>query len=310
MINHVLVKQLRDQTAAGLMDCKKALIETNGDLTKAIDWLRVKGLAAAAKKAGRTAAEGVTAVKVQDNIGVIIELNSETDFVARNEKFQQLVNNIIDIAFGTADLESLISAKMSTGQTVQEKISEHVGIIGENLNLRRMNRLTVSQGIITSYVHNPVAAGQGKISVLLALESTASDQNKLAENKLAEVGRKIAIHIAASNPYAIDVDSLDPALIERERNIFIEQSKDSGKPSNIIDQMVEGRIRKFLAEAVLLQQNFLFDDKLTIAQLLKKTGDDLGAEIKITQFIRYELGDGIIQEEKNFADEVAAVVRG
>ncbi len=305
MTNLVLVKQLRDKTCAGMMDCRKALMETGGDLEKAIDWLRAKGLSSAAKKAGRTAAEGITAVKVKDKVGVIIEVNSETDFVARNEKFQQLVNDITEIAFSVQDLESLKSAKTQSGKTVDAEILENVAIIGENLKLRRMDLLTVSEGVVVSYVHNLVTQDQGRISVLLALESAVKDKSKLAE-----IGRKIAIHIAANNPCSIDASSLDPALIERERNIFIEQSQNSGKPSNIIEQMVEGRIRKFFAEVVLLQQNFLFDNNFTIAKVIETAEKELGTTIKITKFIRYELGEGIVREEKNFADEVAAAVKG
>ncbi|WP_341764236.1 translation elongation factor Ts [Candidatus Tisiphia endosymbiont of Beris chalybata] len=303
MVEASLVKQLREKSGAGMMDCKKALVETNGDFEKAIDWLRTKGLSAAAKKASRLAAEGATAVKVQEKVGAIIEINSETDFVARNDKFQQLVNNITELALHYNNLESLKLAKTPSGKTVNEEILDNIATIGENLTLRRMQLVTVSQGVVSAYVHNAVVTNQGKISVLIGLESTVQDKTTLSE-----LGRKIAIHIAASNPYALDATSLDPAVIERERNIFIEQSKASGKPDNIIDKMVEGRIRKFLAEVLLLEQNFLFDDKLTIAQVIQNAEIALGGTIKISQFIRYELGEGIVQVEKNFADEVAAVI--
>ncbi|WP_375327308.1 translation elongation factor Ts [Candidatus Tisiphia endosymbiont of Nemotelus uliginosus] len=304
MVDASLVKQLREKSGAGMMDCKKALVETNGDFEKAIDWLRTKGLSTAAKKANRIATEGVTAVKVQEKTGVIVEVNSETDFVARNVKFQQLVDNITELGLHYDNLESLKIAKTPSGKTVNEEILDNIATIGENLTLRRMNLLTVSEGIVSSYVHNAIVNNQGKISVLIGLESTVQDKSTLSE-----LGRKIAIHIAANNPYSLDAASLEQAVIDRERKIFIEQSQASGKPDNIIEKMVEGRIRKFLAEVVLLEQNFLFDDKLTIAQVIKKAEIELGGAIKISRFIRYELGEGIVQEEKNFANEVAAVIQ-
>ncbi|WP_341754131.1 translation elongation factor Ts [Candidatus Tisiphia endosymbiont of Dioctria rufipes] len=304
MINAGLVKQLREKTGAGMMDCKKALLETKGDFEAAIDWLRKKGLSAAAKKADRIAAEGLTAIHIKDNVGAIIEVNSETDFVARNDKFQQLVRNIAELALKQDNLPSLKLVKTSTGRSVEEEILDNIATIGENLNLRRMDVLRVSEGVVASYVHNTVADGLGKISVIVGLQSTTKDKAKLLE-----LGQKIATHIAASNPYSLDASSLDQTLIERERNIFFEQSKASGKPDNIIEKMVEGRIRKFLAEVVLLEQNFLFDDKLTVSEVINNTAKELGTSIKITQFIRYELGAGIKQEDKNFADEVAAVMQ-
>ncbi|MCC8483252.1 MAG: translation elongation factor Ts [Rickettsia endosymbiont of Labidopullus appendiculatus] len=304
MINAGLVKQLRERTGAGMMDCKKALLETKGDFEPAIDWLRKKGLSAAAKKSDRVAAEGLTAIHIKDNVGVIIEVNSETDFVARNDKFQQLVKNIATLALQQSNLQALKLAKTSTGRSVDEEILDHIATIGENLNLRRVDALQVSEGVVASYVHNTVVEGLGKISVLVGLQSTSKEKAKLLE-----LGQKIATHIAANNPYSLDVSSLDQTLVEREKDIFFEQSKASGKPDNIIEKMVEGRIRKFLAEVVLLEQNFLFDDKLTISQVIDNAAKELGASIKITQFIRYELGEGIKQEDKNFADEVAAVIQ-
>ncbi len=304
MINAGLVKQLREKTGAGMMDCKKALLETTGDFETAIDWLRKKGLSAAAKKSDRIAAEGLTAINIKDNMGAIIEVNSETDFVARNDKFQQLVRNIAILALQQNNLASLKLAKTSTGRSVDEEILDNIATIGENLNLRRMDVLQVSEGVVASYVHNTVVEGLGKISVLVGLQSTSKDKAKLLE-----LGQKIATHIAANNPYSLDVSSLDQTLVEREKDIFFEQSKSSGKPDNIVEKMVEGRIRKFLAEVVLLEQNFLFDDKLTISQVIDNTAKELGTSVKITQFIRYELGEGIKQEGKNFADEVAAVIQ-
>ena len=303
MISATLVKQLREKTGAGMMDCKKALVETGGEFEDSIDWVRKKGLSAAAKKADRIATEGLTAVKIKDIIGVVIEVNSETDFVARNEQFQQLVNNIAELALEESDLQKLKLMKMPTGKSVEEEILDSIAIIGENLSLRRVATIKVSDGVVASYVHNHVAKDLGKISVIVGLESSAKDKDKLLE-----LGKKIAVHIAANNPYSLDALSLDPKLLERERNIFAEQSKATGKPSNIVEQMIEGRVRKFLAEVVLLEQNFLFNDKLTIATAIEEASKELLAPIKITQFIRYELGEGIVQEEKNFADEVASLV--
>ncbi len=305
MIKAELVKELRAKTGAGMMDCKNALVETKGEFEAAIDWLRKKGLSVATKKTGRIATEGLTAKKIKGNIGAIIEINSETDFVARNDQFQQLVKNIAELALEYNDLVALKSAKTSNGKSVDEEIIEKIATIGENLNLRRVNVIKLSNdGVIASYVHNSVTDDLGKISVLVGLESTTQDKIKLLE-----LGQKIATHIAANNPYSLDKSSLDPALIEREKNIFFEQSKASGKADNIIEKMVEGRIRKFLAEVVLLEQSFLFDDKITVSEIIEKTAKELGSPIKITQFIRYEVGEGINQEEKNFADEVATIIR-
>lgn len=304
-INAALVKDLREKTGAGMMDCKKALMETNGDFESAVDLLRKKGLAAAAKKAGRVASEGLTAAKLNGLSGAVIEVNSETDFVARNEQFQDLVQNIATLALTNKDLEQLKNAKMPNGKTVNEDIIEHIATIGENLTLRRMDILEVSEGAIGTYVHNEVASGLGKIAVLVGLQSNATDKAKLED-----LAKQIAVHIAGNNPQSIDDSSLDQELVERERKIFFEKSKEEGKPDNIIEKMVEGRIRKFFAEVVLLQQGFLFEPKLTVAEVIKNTAKELGAEIQITKFIRYELGEGIEQEEKNFADEVAAVMQG
>ncbi|WP_341794593.1 translation elongation factor Ts [Rickettsia endosymbiont of Rhinocyllus conicus] len=299
------VRELREKTGAGMMDCKKALIETKGNLEEAVDFLRKKGLATAAKKAGRVAAEGLTAAKVDGLTGVVVEINSETDFVARNEQFQDLVINIANLAKNVKDVEELKAAKMPNGKSVEEDVVENIATIGENLTLRRMEVLKVSEGAIGSYVHNEVAPNLGKISVLVGLQSSAKDTAKLEA-----LAKQIAVHVAGNNPQSIDDSGLDQALVERERKVFFEKSKEEGKPDNIIEKMVEGRIRKFFAEVVLLQQNFLFDNKLTVAEVIKNASKELGAEIQITTFIRYELGEGIEQEEKNFADEVAAVMKG
>ncbi|HJD59438.1 MAG TPA: translation elongation factor Ts [Rickettsia endosymbiont of Omalisus fontisbellaquei] len=304
-ISAAAVKELREKTGAGMMDCKKALIETEGNFEEAVDFLRKKGLAAAAKKAGRTASEGLTAAKVDGLTGVVVEVNSETDFVARNEQFQDLVKNIANLAVIAKTIDTLKTSKMPNGKSVEEDIIENIATIGENLTLRRMDILEISEGAIGSYVHNEVVPNLGKISVLVGLASNAKDKAKLEA-----LAKQIAVHVAGNNPQSIDDSSLDQALVERERKVFFEKSKEEGKPDNIIEKMVEGRIRKFFSEVVLLQQNFLFEPKLTVAEVIKNAEKELGAEIKIAKFIRYELGEGIEHEEKNFADEVAAITQG
>lgn len=304
-ISAAAVKELREKTGAGMMDCKKALIETSGNFEEAIDFLRKKGLAAAAKKAGRIASEGLTAVKVDGLTGVVVEVNSETDFVARNEQFQDLVKDIANLAVIAKTIDTLKTSKMQSGKSVEEEIIENIATIGENLTLRRMDILEISEGAIGSYVHNEVVPNLGKISVLVGLASNAKDKAKLEA-----LAKQIAVHVAGNNPQSIDDSSLDQALVERERKVFFEKSKEEGKPDNIIEKMVEGRIRKFFSEVVLLQQNFLFEPKLTVAEIIKNAEKELGAEIKIAKFIRYELGEGIEHEEKNFADEVAAITQG
>jgi elongation factor Ts len=303
MISALLVKNLREKTGAGMMDCKKALVETNGDFEASIDWLRKKGLSSAAKKADRTAAEGLAAIMVEGKTGAIIEINSETDFVARNDKFQNLVTSISKLALKSSDVESLKSAMMPSGKAVSDEIIENIATIGENLNLRRMDIINLTDGAIGAYVHNSVADGLGKIAVIVGLESKAD------KTKLAELGKKIAMHIAASKPQLIDIPSLDKDLIQRERDIFIEQSRASGKPDNIIEKMAEGRINKFYEEVVLLEQTFVMDGKLKISEVLDNASKELGEAIKLTSFVRYEVGEGIEQEETNFADEVASVIK-
>ncbi|AFC71898.1 elongation factor Ts [Rickettsia rhipicephali str. 3-7-female6-CWPP] len=304
-ISVVAVKELREKTGAGMMDCKKALIETSGNFEEAIDFLRKKGLAVAAKKARRIASEGLTAAKVDGLTGVVIEVNSETDFVARNEQFQDLVKDIANLAVIAKTIDTLKTFKMQSGKSVEEEIIENIATIGENLTLRRMDILEISEGAIGSYVHNEVVPNLGKISVLVGLASNAKDKAKLEA-----LAKQIAVHVAGNNPQSIDDSGLDQALVERERKVFFEKSKEEGKPDNIIEKMVEGRIRKFFSEVVLLQQNFLFEPKLTVAEVIKNAEKELGAEIKIAKFIRYELGEGIEHEEKNFADEVAAITQG
>lgn len=301
MITAAHVKDLREKTGAGMMDCKKALTETNGDFEKAVDWLRTKGLAAAAKKAGRTAAEGLVAAITEGTKGAIIELNSETDFVARNEKFQALVSGIAKLALEAKDIDGLKATATPSGKTVEEEVTENIATIGENLSLRRMEILSVSDGVVASYVHNSVADGMGKIAVLVALESTGD------KAKLAALGKQIAMHAAAARPQSLNIESIDQSIVARERDIFFEQSRASGKPDNIIEKMVEGRIRKFYEEAVLLEQIFVMDNKSKISEVVANAAKELGAAVTLKAFARFELGEGIEQEEKDFAAEVAAV---
>lgn len=298
-----MVKELREKTGAGMMDCKKALVEANEDFEAAIDWLRTKGLAAAAKKAGRIAAEGLTAIAVDGTKGAVVEVNSETDFVSRNETFQGLVKEVAQIAVNYSNLESLKSAKTSSGKTVEEEIVANIATIGENLNLRRMQALEVKDGVIASYVHNASADGMGKISVLVALESTGD------KAKLMEVGKQIAMHVAAAKPQSLNKEGVDPSLIQREKDIFTEQSRASGKPDNIIEKMIEGRIRKFLEEIVLLDQAFVIDGKTKISDVVANLAKELGTPVELKNFVRLEIGEGIEKEESNFADEVAAVAK-
>ncbi len=298
-----LVKDLREKTGAGMMDCKKALVETNGDFEGAVDWLRTKGLAAAAKKAGRVAAEGLTAVAVSGNKAAAVEINSETDFVSKNAEFQALVSEVSTVAADHADLESLKSAKVASGKTVEEEIVSKVATIGENLNLRRMQSVAIEDGVIASYVHNAAAENMGKIAVLVALESTGD------KAKLEELGKQIAMHVAAARPQVLNKEDVDPQIVEREKAIFTEQSRASGKPDAIIEKMIVGRIRKFLEEISLLDQVFVIDGKSKISEVVAATAKEIGAEITLKSYVRLELGEGIEKEEKSFAEEVAAATK-
>ena len=300
-ITAATVKELRERTGAGMMDCKKALAETNGEMEAAIDWLRAKGLAAAAKKAGRTAAEGLVGVAVEGNRGAVVEVNSETDFVAKNEIFQDFVRNVAKLALqeGT-DIETLASAQYPEGGTVQEKLTDNIAKIGENQSLRRAALLEVKQGAVVSYVHNQVAPGLGKIGVLVALESAAPVE------KLTEIGKQIAMHVAAAHPLALNADELDPALIERERSIAMEKAKESGKPQNIIEKMVEGGLAKFRKENALTSQLFVMDNKTPVAEVIASSAKDASTPIELIGFARYQLGEGIEKKQEDFAAEVAA----
>ena len=297
------VKELREKTGAGMMDCKKALTETGGDMETAVDWLRKQGLAAAAKKAGRVAAEGLVGVATADGRGGIVEINAETDFVARNETFQEFVENATKlVARGVDDAAALAQAAYPGGGTVEAKLTELISTIGENMELRRADKIEVSDGVVATYVHNQQRDGLGKIGVLVGLESTGD------KAKLAELGKQIAMHVAAAAPLALSSADLDPALIERERNVLIEQAKASGKPDNIVEKMVEGRIRKYYEEVCLNDQVFVIDGETKISKVVANAADSVGAPVKLTGFVRYALGEGIEKKEEDFASEVAATL--
>ena len=300
-ITAATVKELRERTGAGMMDCKKALAETNGDMEAAIDWLRAKGLSAAAKKAGRTAAEGLVGVVVEGNRGALIEVNSETDFVAKNEIFQDFVGNVaqITLAKGT-DIETISNADYPAGGTVAETLTNNIAKIGENQSLRRAAIVEVNQGVIVPYVHNQVAPGLGKIGVLVALESAAPAET------LNALGKQIAMHVAAANPLALNADELDPALVERERGVAMEKAKESGKPQNIVEKMVEGGLAKFRKDNALLSQLFVMDNKTPVAEVIAQAAKEAGTGIVLKSFTRFQLGEGIEKKESDFAAEVAA----
>jgi elongation factor Ts len=300
-----MVKALRDKTGAGMMDCKTALTETAGDMEAAIDWLRKKGLSKAAKKADRIAADGLIGVAVKDKVGAVVEVNSETDFVARNEQFQGMVRDIAGLApVAQSDLKKLLATTYpGKSLPVDEHVKEMVSTIGENMSVRRTAHAAVSDGVVADYVHNKLADGLGKIGVLVAVESKGDKAS------LTAIGRQIAMHIAAASPAAVSADQLDPALIERERSVYAEQAKASGKPDDIIAKMVEGRLRKeFYQQVVLLQQTFLGaggDGKVTVEQFLKESEKSAGGPIKIAGFVRYALGEGIEKKDEDLAADVA-----
>jgi elongation factor Ts len=297
-----MVKELREQTGAGMMDCKAALTETAGEIEAAIDWLRTKGLAKAAKKAGRVAAEGLVAVASEGTRAVMIELNSETDFVARNPEFQALAGAIAKTALATdGSLAAIAAAKMPSGNTVEHEIKAAVATIGENMTLRRSAIVSVGHGAVTSYIHSAVAPGLGKIGVIVGLESSGD------AHKLEQIGRQIAMHVAAAGPLAVRSSELDQAVVDREKAIFAEQARESGKPEAIIEKMVEGRLRKFYEEVVLLSQTFVVDTEKTVEQALKAAEKDIGGAVTVTEFVCFRLGEGVEKAESDFAAEVAAV---
>jgi elongation factor Ts len=300
-ITAATVKELRERTGAGMMDCKKALAETNGDMEAAIDWLRAKGLSAAAKKAGRTAAEGLVGVAVEGNRGALIEVNSETDFVAKNELFQEFVRNAAQIALqkGT-DIDAIAAADYPAGGTVTDALTNNIAKIGENQSLRRAAISEVTEGVVVPYVHNQVAPGLGKIGVLVALESAAPAET------LNALGKQIAMHVAAANPLALNADELDPALVERERGVAMEKAKESGKPQNIVEKMVEGGLAKFRKDNALLSQLFVMDNKTPVAEVIAQAAKEAGTGIVLKSFTRFQLGEGIERKQEDFAAEVAA----
>ena len=317
-----LVKQLRESTGAGMMDCKKALNETDGDFEAAVDWLRTKGLAAAAKKAGRVASEGLVAVATEGNKGAVVEINSETDFVARNADFQKFAANVADVALNAGEgLDDVAAADYpGSGKSVAGTLTDLIAVIGENMTFRRTASISVENGVVANYVHGAVAPGLGKIGVLVALESTG-DADKLQElgkqlamhiaaDKLQELGKQLAMHIAAAKPESVSRDDLDPALLTREREVLSEQARESGKPAEIIDKMVEGRIRKYYEEVCLLDQTFVIDGETKVSNAVEAAAKDAGGAIKVAGFIRFALGEGVEKKEEDFAAEVAATLKG
>jgi len=293
-----MVKDLRDKTGAGMMDCKTALGETNGDMEAAIDWLRKKGISKAAKKAGRAAAEGLIGVAVGGDAGALVEVNAETDFVARNEEFKGFVKSAAQLALEEGgDLEKLLSRKMGR-ESVQHTLTELVAKIGENMSVRRTIALAVDPGVVSAYVHNAASPELGKIGVLVALKSTAD------KTKLAALGKQIAMHVAAAAPLALTPAHLPKEVVERERAIQTEIAKQSGKPDNVIEKMMEGRMRKFYEETVLLQQTFVIDGETRIDKVVERAAMEFGTQVEIAGFVRFQVGEGIEKAESDFADEV------
>ena len=296
------IKELREKSGAGMMDCKKALTETGGNMEEAIDWLRKQGLSAVAKKSSRVAAEGLIGVTIKNNSGAMVEINSETDFVARNELFQNFVKTCSTLVLSTKnDIEALQELPFpNSDRTVNEELANNIATIGENMNIRRVEFLEVSEGILVSYVHNNVADGLGRLGVLVALESKAE------KNNLLETGKQVAMHIAATSPKSLNVEDLDPQIVEREREVLIDQAMASGKPKEIAEKMVQGRMNKFYQEVVLNEQVFVVDGETKIKDLIKKLSSDINHDVKIKDFKILKLGDGIDVGESNFAADVAA----
>ena len=297
-----LVKELRETTGAGMMDCKKALEQTDGNIEAAIDWLRKEGLSSAAKKSTRAASEGLVGIKVIDNCGAIVEINSETDFVARNEEFQSFVESVTELSLEKqCAIEELVKLEIpGAGTTIGETLTNMIATIGENMNLRRSKLLRVESGLVSSYIHNSLRQGLGKIGVLVSIESAGE------KAVIGELGKQIAMHIAASNPLAISRDNLDDSFIEREKTILREQAKDTGKSPEIVEKMIEGRLRKFYEEVCLLEQNFVIDPDIKVNDAISSYAEKVGVEINISDFVRFELGEGLDKKEDNFAKEVAA----
>ena len=301
-----LVKELRQQTGAGMMDCKRALTEMSGDMDQSVDWLRRKGLAAAAKKAGRVASEGLVTLLVDGHSGALVEVNAETDFVARNEDFQEFSREVARLALMCdGNIDHLRRSNYSeSGLKVEEELVELVGRIGENMVLRRSGVVSVQEGVVGSYIHNSVKDGMGKLGVVVGLESSGE------KDTLLELGRKLAMHICAAKPEAIERDGLDPNALSRERDVLRKQAKDSGKESEIIDKIVDGRLRKYYEEVVLKEQIFLVDGESRVDAIIDAVGKEIGAPIEVSGFLRFELGEGIEKVEEDFATEVAAQIKG
>lgn len=300
------VKELRDKSGAGMMDCKKALQENGGDMDAAMDWLRARGIAKADKKSGRTAAEGLVGVAGTGSSAVVVEINSETDFVARNEAFQELVRGVASVALETDGSLEIVSAQTypPTGKSVVDSITDAVATIGENMNLRRTAKLSVGQGVVATYVHNSVADGLGKLGVLVAMESSGD------ADALAAIGKQVAMHVAATNPLALTSADVDADVAGRERAIFVEQARESGKPENIIEKMVDGRMRKFFEEVALMSQSFVVNPDMNVEAAVTEAEASVGAPIKVVGFVRFQLGEGVEKEESDFAAEVAAAAAG
>ena len=306
-VSAAMIKELRGKTGAGMMDCKKALEESECDVEAAVDWLRTKGLAAAAKKAGRVAAEGLVAVTAVGSKGAVVEVNSETDFVARNDQFQDFARNMgsLVLASGNGDLDPLQAQPYpGSERNVGEELTHMIATIGENMSLRRADTLSVDQGVVASYVHSAAAPGLGRIGVLVGLESSGD------QGQLAALAKQVAMHVAAASPQSVSTDDLDPESVERERAVLTEQARDSGKPEDIIAKMVEGRLRKFYQDVVLREQTWVIDGESKVGKVLEQAGKGLGAPVKVAGFIKYVLGEGIEREETDFAAEVAAQVSG
>ena len=300
-ITAALVKDLRTATGAGMMDCKKALTETDGDLDAAIDWLRKKGLSAAAKKSSRVASEGLVGVSANGTVGTLVEVNSETDFVARNEDFQTFVSTLAGLAADADNIDALAGMDYpGTGRNVSEELTDKIATIGENMSLRRMEKLSVSEGAVISYIHNAAAEGLGRIGVLVALESSAS------ADVLNGLGKQLAMHVAAAAPASLSTEDLDQDMVAKERQILIDQAVQSGKPADIAEKMVEGRMKKFMKEVVMLEQVFVMDGETPVNQVIANAAKEAGADITMTGFARFNLGEGIEKEESDFAAEVAA----
>ncbi len=302
-ITAAMVKELRELSGAGMMDCKKALAEVDGDMNGAVDWLRTKGLAAAAKKAGRVASEGLVGVATDGTTGALVEVNAETDFVARNDTFQGFVKTAAELALKSGgDLDALNAMDYpGTGRTVAEELTHMISTIGENMNIRRVGLETVDGGVIAAYVHGAIQPGLGKIGVLVGLKSAADAA------KVESLGKQVAMHIAATNPQSLSQDDLDPEIVEREKAVLTEQARESGKPDNIIEKMIEGRIRKFYEEVCLLDQTYVIDGESKVGAAVKAAAEGAGGEIAISGFARFGLGEGIEKKEEDFAAEVAAV---